>query len=229
MGTTVCQACGASLTGAVPPSGKGPPPGVIAAPPPQTVQARAAQAQPGVPTQAGTTLATPGVPTSSASQTSALSPFGWRSFDGRVIQAEPMYMATPDLRWGRLLLKLAIYGAAVYYFGIAILLAFAAFLVLIWLMSKVLPQGLLTGVAIQVISFLLTRKLLGPIANVPVRDIRLRDGGGQELLIRMKGQLTSGSVAVGDDIVAEGWERSGMLLFRRGYNKRIRAAITLRL
>jgi hypothetical protein len=139
-----------------------------------------------------------------------------------------MYMAMPEFRWGRFLIKLAVLGAGVYYYGVIILVAFAALLVLAWLVSKILPQGLLSGVAVQVISFTLTRRLMGPMANVPVRDIRVRDASGQETLVRMKGQLTSGSASVGDDILAEGWERNGMLLFRRGYNKRIRADIRIK-
>lgn len=139
-----------------------------------------------------------------------------------------MYMAKPDFRWGRFLIKLAVLGAAVYYYGLIILLALGALLVFAWLVSKILPQGLLSGVAVQVISFMLTRRLVGPMANVPVRDIRVRDASGQETLVRMKGQLTSGSVSVGDDILAEGWERNGMLVFRRGYNKRIRAEIRIK-
>jgi hypothetical protein len=163
-----------------------------------------------------------------AQNASVLGPLGWRSLDGRVIHVEPIYMGTGDFHWGRFLLKIAILCAAVYYYGFIILLGLVALLIFAWLISKVLPQGLVTGVAVQVISFLLTRKLVGPVANVPIRDIRLRDSSGQEYLVRMKGQLTSGSVNVGDDIVAEGYERQGMLLFRRGFNKRIQTVIKIK-
>ena len=139
-----------------------------------------------------------------------------------------MYMATSDFKWGRFLFKLAVLGAAVYYYGVVILWAFVGLVVLAWIVSKVLPRGLLTGVATQVISFLLTRRLVGPIANVPVRDIRVREASGQETLVRMKGQITSGSVSVGDDVLVEGWMRHGMLNSRRGFNNRIRAAIKIK-
>jgi hypothetical protein len=139
-----------------------------------------------------------------------------------------MYLAQPDRQWGRLLVKLGVLAAGVYYYGPLILIVLAVLLVLAWLLSKIFPQGLLSGVAIQVISFMLTRRLVGPIANVPVRDVRVRDASGQETLVRVKGQLTSGSISVGDDILAEGWERGGMILFRRGYNKRISADIKIR-
>jgi membrane protein implicated in regulation of membrane protease activity len=163
--------------------------------------------------------------TQTVAGTSALSPFGWRSLDGRVIQVEPIYLANPDFHWARFFVKLAILGAAVYYYGILILAVFGVFLLLMWMLSKV---PFLSAIAVQVVSFVLTRRLMGPMANVPVRDIRIRDSGGQEFLVRMKGQLNSGSVSVGDDVLVEGWDRNGMLLFRRGYNKRIRTAIKVK-
>jgi hypothetical protein len=134
-------------------------------------------------------------------------------------------MANPDFHWARFFVKLAILSAVVYYYGVLILLLFVVFLLLMWLLSKV---PFLSAIAVQVVSFVLTRRLMGPMANVPVRDIRIRDSGGQEFLVRMKGQLTSGSVSVGDDVVIEGWDRHGMLLFRRGYNKRIRTKIKVK-
>lgn len=134
-------------------------------------------------------------------------------------------MANADFHWGRFFLKLAVLGAVIYYYGLLIVMVLGLFLVLMWLLSKV---PFLSAVAVQVVGFLLTRRLMGPIANVPVRDIRLRDSAGQEFLVRMKGQLTSGSVSVGDDVVVEGWNRNGMLLFRRGYNNRIRTAIRVK-
>lgn len=134
-------------------------------------------------------------------------------------------MANPDFHWVRFLVKLAIFGAAVYYYGLLILVVLGVFLLLMWLLSKV---PFLSAIAVQVVSFLLTRRLMGPMANVPVRDIRVRDSAGQEFLVRMKGQLTSGSISVGDDVLVEGWDRNGMLLFRRGYNKRIRTAIKVK-
>jgi hypothetical protein len=163
-----------------------------------------------------------------ASRLSALDPFGWKALDGRVIQVEPLYMGTPDSRWVQFLVKLAILGAAVYIYGALLLVLLVVLVGVAWLVAKVLRGGFLSSVAVQVTSFILTRRLLGPVANVPIRDIRLRDSNGQETLVRMKGQLVSGSVTVGDDVHVEGWERGGMLLFRRGYNNRIRAAIQVK-
>ena len=223
MGTTTCQACGASLTGASPPPGKGPPPNVMAPPPSATMgrssNSPAPRPSPPVAVQgaAGGTQVVVG--------SSALSPFGWRSLDGRAIQVEPIYMANPDFHWARFVGKLAILGAAIYFYGLLILMALGVFLLLMWLLSKV---PFLSAISVQVVSFFLTRRLMGPMANVPVRDIRVRDAAGQEFLVRIKGQMTSGSVSVGDDVLVEGWDRNGMLLFRRGYNKRIRTAIKVK-
>jgi hypothetical protein len=134
-------------------------------------------------------------------------------------------MANADSRWGLFFLKLTVLGTVIYFYGLLILMVLGVFLLLMWLLSKV---PFLSAVAVQVVGFLLTRRLMGPVASVPVRDIRLRDSAGQEFLVRMKGQLTSGSVSVGDDVVVEGWDRSGMLLFRRGYNNRIRTEIRVK-
>jgi hypothetical protein len=148
--------------------------------------------------------------------------------NGRVIQIEPIYMAMPDARWGLFVVKLAIVGGLLYYYAGLLLWSVILLAVVAWLFSKVFKGGFLSAVAVQVTSFILTRRLVGPVANVPIRDFRLRDSNGNDTLVRMKGQLTSGGVTVGDDVVVEGWERGGMLLFRRGYNNRIRAAIRVK-
>jgi hypothetical protein len=139
-----------------------------------------------------------------------------------------MYMGTPDVQWGRLFLKLAVLGGTVYYLGAILLVGFVMLCVMGWLIGKVFRGGFLSAVAVQVTSFFLTRRLMGPVASVPIRDFRVRSNSGQETLVRIKGQLVSGSLTVGDDILVEGWERSGMLLLRRGYNNRILAAIRVK-
>lgn len=139
-----------------------------------------------------------------------------------------MYLGAADFRWDRFLVKIALLGTAIYFFGVAILAVFAILLVLLWLISKIMPTNFVSGVAVQVVSFMLTRRLVGPVANVPIRDIRIRDSASQEFLVRLKGQLTSGSISVGDDVVLEGWDRGGTVMFRRGFNKRIRTNIRIK-
>jgi len=145
-----------------------------------------------------------------------------------VIQVEPIYMGTPDSRWGSFVVKMGVVGGLVYYYGALLLWLIILFVAVGWLLAKFVKGGFLSAVAVQVTSFMLTRRLVGPVANVPIRDFRIRDGNGNETLVRMKGQLVSGGVTVGDDVVVEGWERGGMLLFRRGYNNRIRADIRVK-
>lgn len=169
----------------------------------------------------------PTVPAPAASG-SVSGTFGWTTLDGRVILVEPIYLAKPDFHWGRFLTKLLLLGSAVYFLGFLILIALGALLILAWLLHFLLPGGMLSGIAVQLISFMLTRRLMGPMANVPVRDFRLRDSSGQEHLVRLKGQLLAGSIAVGDEVIAEGWNRSGMLLLRRGFNKRLGAALKIK-
>ncbi len=225
MGSTSCIGCGASLSGvATPAAGYTP-----------TPVAQPSVARRGISGQVPATIApNGGIPASASPQAvqasgpgniSALQPFGWRSIAGKVIHVEPIHLGVPDSRWGMLLLKLAAVGAAIYYFGLVVLMGIGALWVLTWLLSKILPHGFIGTIATQVVSFMLTRRLIGPVPSVPIRDFRLRDAGGKETLVRIKGTLTSGSVAVGDDVQVEGWERDGMLNFRRGFNSRIQAVL----
>ena len=168
-------------------------------------------------------------PGPAAPRFSALEPFGWKSLDGRVVRAEPPYLGTPSFAWGRFLVNLSVLGAgvyAVYYTCGAVLFLFVVlFILALWLLGKVFRGGFLTAVAVRVTSSMLTRRLTRPVASAPVRDYRVRHSNGQETLVRLKGQLVAGSVCVGDDVHVEGFERAGILLLRRGYNKSIRAAI----
>jgi hypothetical protein len=134
-------------------------------------------------------------------------------------------MGPPDFRWGLLLLKLAVFGGVVYYGGALLLVMAAVLIVVAVIVGRMFRGRFMSALALQVTSFILTRRLLGGAASVPIRDCRVRDSNGEETLVRMKGQLASGSVTVGDDVHVEGLRRAGMLLFRRGYNHRIRAAI----
>ncbi len=152
---------------------------------------------------------------------------GAGTLDGRVTQVDAMYMQKPDMRWDLILLKLVVYAAIVWYFGLAVLIPIVALWLLLWIISLVMPRGLMTGVAVQVLSFMLTRKIMGPNANIPVRDLRLRDSNGVEHLVRMKGHLKTGSVTVGDDISLQGVSKNGTFYCRRGFNKRINSAIEL--
>lgn len=217
MGTTTCQSCGHSLIGTVANATQMPTgrqvrqpssTGGVPAPPPAVVQPPAAGSPP--------------------MPSGVLALLGWTTLDGRVVQAEPVYLADADYRWGRLCAKLAIFAIILYFSGRLLFVALLVAGVLGWLLSRLFRGGFLSAVAIQVTSFFLTRRLFGSVATTPVRDVRVRDAAGQETLVRIKGQLVTGSVAVGDDVSIAGWNRGGMMLFRRGYNSRVRSAIRVK-
>lgn len=225
MGTNSCNGCGASLTGSPPtqtPNGSSV--AQLGSSSPSTPQAITSTKSPTMLRPQVTPALTP-VPAKSGTTQPPLHSFGWRTLRGTVIRVEPVYMGAPDSRWLLWLVKVALLAVAVYYFGLVILILIAGLIALVWLLSKLLPRGFVATVAVQVVGFSLTRRLTGSTRDVPVRDFRIRDAAGLETQVRMKGQLTGGSVTVGDDVLVEGWERSGMLHFRRGYNHRIRAVL----
>ena len=154
--------------------------------------------------------------------------FGQATLDGRVTQVDATYMSQPDFKVWPLILKVVLLAAAAYYFGAVILIALGVSLLVLWLISKLLPAGLITGVAVQVISFVLTRRLMGPVASIPTRDVRIRDANGQDHLVRLKGHLQSGSISVGDEVTITGWRRSGTLVAIGGFNRRVNARIVLK-
>jgi hypothetical protein len=228
MGSTHCQACGTSL------STRGP--SALAVPPVKTVL-------PVGPTPIGVPIGSPLTNpsgTSVAKKTPSLYELlGWRKLEGQVIHVEPPYMAPQDFSWGRLLIKLVLLILILLLFGkiiFAFIFSLLIVLFVIWFVFHFLfPQsarggsGCLSSLASQVVGFFLTRKMVGsPKAEVPVRDIRLRDASGQEHLVRIKGDIVSGNINVGDDVVVEGFDRQGTLKFSRGWNKRIRSEIKVK-
>jgi hypothetical protein len=68
-------------------------------------------------------------------------------------------------------------------------------------------------------------KLFGPGEEGVVRYIRIRDLVGAEHSVRMDGELVSGSISVGDDVLISGTRRYGTLVFRSGENRRTRSLI----
>lgn len=153
---------------------------------------------------------------------------GWRTIQGRVLQVDGAHLGYPDFNWWGLAIKTLVLGLAVYLFGQVVLFAVAGLALLAWLIAQLLPKGLVTGVAVQVISFMLTRRLMGPMATMPIKDVRVRENSGRDVLVRFQGQMVGGSVAAGDEVTIEGWMRQGTLICRRGFNKRINAAIRLK-
>jgi hypothetical protein len=160
--------------------------------------------------------------------------FGWRVIKGTVISVEPPYMGHPDFSWIGLLLKLSLLILAVIIIGPVIIGIIIGLMVTLLMFSFVFPRGTshttgcLTGMLRQMVGFFLTRKLLGPKPDVPVRDVRLRDTSGQEHLVRIKGDIVRGNMNVGDEVEVEGFNRGGTLLLSRGRNIRTRSEIKVR-
>jgi len=160
--------------------------------------------------------------------------FGWKAIEGQVIHIEQPYMARPDFSWIGLLIRLLVCGIAFFVFGPIALGIIFAMIIFSTMLSIFLPfnrrsgPGFISSVATQFVGFFLTSKLLSPKADVPVRDVRLRDKSGQEHLIRLKGDLVVGNVNVGDEIEVEGYDRKGMLMLVRGKNKRTRSEIRIK-
>jgi hypothetical protein len=214
MGSATCQSCGNTLTGGV-------------AAPTQSQPAFVGQAPRTPPVQAPRPTVAVTVATTSPVASPARPSPSTGVLDGRVVQVDAMYMQTPDPQWGLLLLKLAVYGLIIYLFGKIIAIAVAILWLLLWLISKALPRGMASGVATQVLSFMLTRRIMGPAANIPVRDIRVRDANGLDHLARLKGHFRVGNVSVGDQVSLQGRFKDGTFLCKRGFNARINSAIEL--
>ena len=157
--------------------------------------------------------------------------FGWRSVAGTVIAVEAPYMTKPETNSLWLLPRLVI-GIFLLPFILAALIA--GFIVSgMWSLffrfgSRGDRPGFVSHLASQLLGYYLTGKLFGPKEMVPVRDIRVRDASACEHLVRIRGELSAGNVAVGDEIEVSGFNRHGTLMFQRGVNRRTRAAILVR-
>jgi hypothetical protein len=143
-------------------------------------------------------------------------------------------MAVREIDWGMLLLK-ALAACALALLVGPIVIGLALSLLMVWVIVSLLfpsrkggHSGVLSSAMSHGIGYLFSKRLTRAAADVPVRDLRVRDAGGAEHLVRLRGHVVSGSVNVGDDIRAEGPDRDGTLLLRRGWNSRINSEIRVR-
>lgn len=186
------------------------------------------------PASSGSSLAS-AISRSAAGKTSALGSWlGWKKLEGRVIHIDAVYLARPDFNWGVFLFKLSLFIVAVLVIGPIIIGIVLGVVLVSLILSAIFPRGVanrpgcLSSLATQVFGFFLSSKLRSPQADVPVRDARLRDAQGQEHLVRIKGEITSGNINAGDEVEVEGPNRNGTLVVRRGWNKRTRSEIRVR-
>lgn len=154
--------------------------------------------------------------------------------EGTIIQVDTPYMGHPDFSWGGLLIKVTLLILGVLLIGPVVIGIFGGLMLVALMFRFLFPRGsshltgCLSSIASQVIGFLLTKRLLSPKPDVPVRDFRLRDDQGQEHLVRIKGEIVAGNMNVGDEVEVEGRSRRGTFILRRGRNKRTRSEIRVR-
>jgi hypothetical protein len=212
-GATHCASCGNTL-GAAPIPSQSPMP----APQPAAVQRPAAGAV--------TKSSAPAVPRRTPAEW-----FGWKRLEGTVIHANPQHIGRLQKEWWEIVIKLLFFGTLIVIFGVtalAIMIAVALLSLFFSSRSRSSRPGIIENIATQIASFFILGRIFGPKASIPVADYRVRDGAGVESLIRIEGYLLQGSLAVGDDVVAEGFDHGGTLVFRRGWNRRLNCSIRVK-
>ena len=183
---------------------------------------------------ASTSLVSSPVAGPSTQKTSLREYFGWRAIDGTVIHVGPSQLIKAPRHWWKLLVKLVVAVIAVAAFGalalIVIVSLFAFSLLLSWLFPRYERGrgGFLQSVAGQFVGFFLTSRLLGQKPTVPACDYRLRDSSGNQHLVRVEGYVHAGGMSVGDDVIAEGYDRQGTLVMKQGWNKRLGTLIKVK-
>lgn len=224
-GVSACMACGLprSASGSAA-SGAASPPALGHSPPlPVPLPSPRAGGVPSVPP-----LVTPPSAGGTATISTLTRLLGRTVVNGVVIHVDPLYMVRPEFNWSGFLIKS---GLAVLFFPVILSVAIATFMISTILSVVGLGRGgpgFFSNLASQVTGFFLTSKLFGPKADVPVRDVRLRDGVGNDHLVRIRGDFVAGNVNIGDDVTVEGFNRGGTLMFRRGYNNRTRSEIRVK-
>jgi len=155
---------------------------------------------------------------------------GWRCQRGTVFLAEPPYHADSEFILSRFLLKIAVLGMLGYGCYYLILNHFGAvgIMALGVILLAVFASGVFAILLSQILSLVVSSTRGGGNKPVAVRDLRLRDDEGDEHSIRCRGELRSGSISVGDDVLVWGMDRGGMLMVRFGWNYRTRTRINVR-
>lgn len=150
----------------------------------------------------------------------------WRAVDGIVVHADPLYMAKAE--GSAPLLKLLL---LVLFLPFILSLIIAALFISVVLSVSNFGRGgggLGSQLASQLLGYFLVGKLFGPPQMVPVRDFRVRDSGGAEHLVRLRGDFITGGMNVGDTVELKGYDRSGTLIFVIGNNTRLGTRIRVR-
>lgn len=155
---------------------------------------------------------------------------GWRKVRGTIVTAEAPYGVDNEFILWRFLLKIGvfIFLAMVIYDWVsknmlAVFLGGAVILLL-----AIFASGIFCLILGQLMGGLFSAKLFGKEKQIQVRDVRLRDTQLQEHVVRFRGELRAGQVAVGDEIEIWGKNRGGTVMARWGYNFRTRTRISVK-
>lgn len=149
--------------------------------------------------------------------------------DGIVTRIDPLYSAPPETNWG----MRTVLGVVM----LPLVLAFILTILFVRLVFGLLSPGraahshhggLIRDALGRAMGTTLAGHLLGTTAQVPVRDMRVRDASGLDHLVRIHGHLRRGSVAVGDTVIIQGSSKQGTLILKSGYNHNTRSEIRVK-
>src|ERR1043166_3815755 len=148
---------------------------------------------------------------------------GWKTIAGRVVSVDPVYMVHPYFDWSKSVLKLLVFTALVLLVA-PILIAIALCLMMIDLLFSLLSSGSKSkGFTFDIIrkltGFFFSRKRDHKAPAISVRDFRLLDSSGDEYMVRIKGDIVTGGIKVGDELTVTGVNDRGTLMFRHGWNQ----------
>ncbi len=159
---------------------------------------------------------------------------GWKTIEGRVISMDPVYLARPDFDWSKLVWKLLLL-TTLFLLVAPLLIGFVLCALVITLILSLLSphskkgsMGLVSKVAHHSLGLFFSTGKDKSTADIPVRDFRLMSVLGDEYLVRIKGEIVTGSINVGDELTVIGADNRGTLMFRRGWNQRIRSEIRVK-
>lgn len=150
--------------------------------------------------------------------------FGWRQLSGIAIAVDS-YPIEPGTKWRSLAARICLISVVVVPL---VVLGFMLRIGGMFFRRVGASRGLLDGFIGALTTSVLGIGTATSRRMIPVRDIRLRDGGGLEHLVRIKGDLIAGNITIGDELEVEGFVRHGTLMFRRGWNRRTRSKIIAR-
>ena len=159
--------------------------------------------------------------------------FGWCSVSGTVIDVSQPYQIRPQGSSVGCLISLLLLPVLI--FVVPSLLLAMVFITVPMKMFNMFGMGKPRGHP----GFFenLLRQITGAAVNnwfanrrdpVWVRDVRLRDPSGQQHVVRVQGDIVSGSVSIGDDVDLEGYDRGGTLFLSRGWNRSVNAKIKIK-